>query len=124
MALYVMFVTIILVSYVHTCLISLTLILSTHPSDLSLTPSYCIISIRQFDIHLCIPLKYEYNFVSLHPPQLNLIVARMSSTFQKMNEKSFEQWSMVRHPLQHNDSPYRHTLLIIMTHPIDTPSQS
>ena len=26
---------------------------------------------------------------------LNLIVARMSSTFQKMNEKSFEQWSMV-----------------------------
>ena len=26
---------------------------------------------------------------------LNLIIAQMSSTFEKMNEKSFEQWSMV-----------------------------
>ena len=33
---------------------------------------------------------------------LNLIIAQMSSTFEKMNEKSFEQWSMVCHPSIHN----------------------
>ena len=97
------------------------LILSLHSFELSLESSYILYVLYLLLLIRCLLLVHA---------QLNLIVARMSSTFQKMNEKSFEQWSMVSYPSIHNDTcyGYGHTLSMrqeptLLTHPINTPFQ-